>query len=82
MPTYAFNRNDLDRWQFIAETERPKAPSNAQCVTAPMVDSFAMKGMHLGIAIALKLDNGQTVTLKINPAMGQFLRDEIHLAGA
>ena len=81
MPKYAFTMEDLKNWETIAKRERPKSPTTAQCRAAPMISSFSTVAMRLGFAITLKLDNGDSLTLRANPAIGQFLLDEIEKSG-
>jgi hypothetical protein len=75
--TQAFTKADLDRWVSIGAAQKPDAPTITACLTAPEVSSFNSKVLNTGMVVSLKLDNGQTVTVKINPVVALQLLNNI-----
>jgi hypothetical protein len=76
-PTQAFTMSDLNRWEAIGIAEQPDMPSHASCITAPSISSFNSKGLNTGLVANLKLDNGETLMVHINPVVALQLLNNI-----
>jgi len=72
---------DIQRWETIGEAQRPKDPTPEECLTAPGVQSFTGLCRRDGITLRLAVDDGQQVTLNLNPVVAAALLRELVQAG-
>lgn len=80
-PETAFDEMDLTEWAVRYDTNIPDAPSKVECLTAPEVLSFQALGRKLGLIVTMKLNNGQTITVSLNPVIAKYLADAIESGG-
>lgn len=81
MADRAFTEDDLKAWAMAAEEHRPETATVPECLMAPHAISFSMRARRNGLTLRVAADDGQTTTLHINPAVAQFVREEILRAG-
>ena len=77
----AFTIDDLKHWITQARKAVPDAPTAAECMTCKSADSFNGMGMRTGFVLRLALDDGQIVTVKLNPAIAVDLARTIRETG-
>lgn len=77
----AFTLDDLKHWAERASLRLPNAPTAAECMTCKSLDSFNGMGMPTGFVIRLALDDGETLTVKLNPAIAVELVKVIRETG-
>lgn len=76
-----FGEDDLATWQTIFEANIPDPPTPAECMTAPQVLSLELMSRKLGPIIRMKLHNGDTTTIALNPVVAKYLADALLESG-
>jgi len=70
---HPYTRADLERWKAIAEANTPDTPTQEACEFAPQISSFTTLGGGIGVVVHVKLDNGETALLGMNPMIAKYL---------
>lgn len=76
-----FTIKELKLWAATAETHRPKAPTVADSLLAPMVQSFSASATRRGMLVTLTMDNSQNVTLNLNASICSGMVKVVAAAG-
>ncbi|MES2845620.1 MAG: hypothetical protein V4747_11375 [Pseudomonadota bacterium] len=77
----AFTVDDLSGWVARARLSCPEPPTTAECLTCKSVDSFDGKAMRTGIVFRMALDDGETVTVRLNPFIALEMLNTIVQSG-
>ena len=81
-PKTVFTNEDLIRWGTAALDKTPDVPTKPQALAAIQVQSFACCSTRLGVAVRIAIDNGDPVTMMLNPVLARELRKVLAQAGA
>ena len=77
----AFTVDDAKHWAVRAALRLPDTPTAAECMTCKALDSFNGAGLPTGFVIRLALDDGNMLTVKLNPVIAIELAKVIRETG-